>query len=312
VGKEISSFKDIAEKVDTMTNPETGKKLHTAVRYGVTQALLHAVALSNKTLMANVVANEYGTKVSEREIPIFTQSGDLRYENVDKMILKKAGVLPHGLINNVPEKLGHNGEKLIEYVSFLKNRIKEIGSKDYTPSLHIDVYGTIAMAFDNDYNKMVDYFEKLNDASGDLLLRIEGPIDKEEREAQVEALATLTRMVDERMTGFSIVADEWCNTFDDIKYFADNKAGHMLQIKTPDLGGVNNIADAVLYCKSKGIGAYQGGTCNETDRSAQVCVHIAMATSPDLMLAKPGMGVDEGFMIVYNEMQRILQLSRRL
>lgn len=312
VGKEISSFEDMAEKVDSMTNPETGKRLHTAVRYGVTQAILHAVALSKKTLMANVVADEYGTKVSQCEIPIFTQSGDMRYKNVDKMILKKAGVLPHGLINNVPDKLGNNGEKLLEYVSFLNNRIKELGSSDYAPSLHIDVYGTIAMLFENNYQKMVDYFAKLKEAAGDLVLRIEGPIDKEEREAQVEALSTLTRMVDERMTGFSIVADEWCNTFDDIKYFADNKAGHMLQIKTPDLGGINNIADAVLYCKSKNIGAYQGGTCNETDRSAQVCVHIAMAVSPDLILAKPGMGVDEGFMIVYNEMQRILKLSRRL
>ena len=46
----------------------------------------------------------------------------------------------------------------------------------------------------------------------------------------------------------------------------------MVQIKTPDLGGMNDIAEAVLYCKEKGIGAYQGGTCNETDRSAQVCV----------------------------------------
>jgi methylaspartate ammonia-lyase len=31
-----------------------------------------------------------------------------------------------------------------------------------------------------------------------------------------------------------------------------------------------------------------------------------MATQPVQILAKPGMGVDEGIMIVYNEMQRIL------
>ena len=80
----------------------------------------------------------------------------------------------------------------------------------------------------------------------------------------------------------------------------------MIQIKTPDLGGMNDIVEAVLYCKKKGIGAYQGGTCNETDRSAQVCVQVAMATQPDQILAKPGMGVDEGYMIVYNEMQRVL------
>ena len=107
-----------------------------------------------------------------------------------------------------------------------------------------------------------------------------------------------------------VVADEWCNTLEDIKLFADNKAGHMVQIKTPDLGGINNTIEAVLYCKEKGIGAYQGGTCNETDRSAQVCVHCAMATQPVQILAKPGMGVDEGFMIVYNEMNRIIAMRK--
>ena len=33
-----------------------------------------------------------------------------------------------------------------------------------------------------------------------------------------------------------------------------------------------------------------------------------MATKPDQILAKPGMGVDEGFMIVYNEMNRIIAI----
>ena len=140
------------------------------------------------------------------------------------------------------------------------------------------------------------------------MLRIEGPVDMEGREAQMQALAELTRVVDEQGIAVEIVADEWCNTLEDCVYFADNRAGHMIQIKTPDLGGINNTIEAVLYCKRKGVGAYQGGTCNETDRSAQVCVHAAMAAKPDQILAKPGMGVDEGFMIVYNEMQRILAL----
>ena len=35
-----------------------------------------------------------------------------------------------------------------------------------------------------------------------------------------------------------------------------------------------------------------------------------MATKPDQILAKPGMGVDEGFMIVYNEMNRIMAMMK--
>ncbi|HBR29700.1 MAG TPA: hypothetical protein DD789_09725, partial [Firmicutes bacterium] len=31
---------------------------------------------------------------------------------------------------------------------------------------------------------------------------------------------------------------------------------------------------------------------------------------PALIMAKPGMGVDEGYMIVFNEMSRLLALNR--
>ncbi len=309
VGKEADNFRALAEMMEAITID--GKRLHTAIRYGVSQALLDAVAKATGRLMCEVVADEYGCTVSDKPIPVFTQSGDDRYSNSDKMIIKGAQVLPHALINNVKDKLGEKGEKLAEYVAWLRDRILQYRTdEDYAPVLHIDCYGTIGAVFgNNNYTAMADYIEELGRIAKPFHLRIEGPMDCDStREAQIEALSGLTRELDKRGCDVELVADEWCNTLEDIKLFADAKAGHMVQIKTPDLGGVNNTIEAVLYCKEKGIGAYQGGTCNETDRSAQVCVNCAMATQPVQILAKPGMGVDEGFMIVYNEMERILAL----
>lgn len=311
MNRELNSFKTLAEEVDNLVDPGTGKQIHTALRYGVTQAILDAVAKAKKQLMCEVIADEYNTVVSDREIPVFAQSGDDRYLNPDKMIIKKAQVLPHALINNVKEKLGEKGELLLEYVEWLRNRILAIrSSEEYQPTLHIDVYGTFGLAFNNEIEPMIAYFRELEKAAAPLKLRIEGPVDVEDRDKQIEVLKEITARLHQENIDVEIVADEWCNTLADIKLFADERAGDMLQIKTPDLGGINNIIEAVLYCKEKGIGAYQGGTCNETDRSAQVCVHIAMATQPVQMLAKPGMGVDEGLMIVYNEMSRILSLRK--
>lgn len=309
IGKEADSFRDLCEMMEAIQIE--GKRLHTAIRYGVSQAILDAVSKATGRLMCEVVADEYGCAVSETPVPIFTQSGDDRYANADKMIIKGAQVLPHALINNVETKLGRNGEKLAEYVAWLRDRILSNRlSEDYNPVLHIDVYGTIGVAFgDNNYKAMADYLSELEELAKPFKLRIEGPMDCDtDRETQMIALAGLTKELDSRGINVELVADEWCNTLEDIKYFADNKAGHMVQIKTPDLGGINNTIEAVLYCKEKGIGAYQGGTCNETERSAQVCVNCAMATQPVQILAKPGMGVDEGYMIVFNEMQRILAL----
>jgi methylaspartate ammonia-lyase len=67
---------------------------------------------------------------------------------------------------------------------------------------------------------------------------------------------------------------------------------------------------AVLACKAGGVGAFLGGSCAETDISARVAVHVALATRPDLIMAKPGMGVDEGIMLVQNEMARPLTWIR--
>lgn len=306
IGKELNSFKELAAELEALR--VDGKALHTAIRYGVSQALLDAVAKAHKELITETVAREYGCSISQKPVPIFTQSGDNRYENAEKMIIKESQVLPHALINNVEEKLGHKGEILLDYVKWLSHRICEMRrDENYQPVLHIDCYGTIGMVFgDDNFPAMADYLATLEEAAKPFHLRIEGPMDAGSREAQIRCLAGLRKELDARQIHVEIVADEWCNTWEDIKLFADEKAGHMIQIKTPDLGGVNNTIEAVLYCKKVGIGAYQGGTCNETDRSAQVCTDIALATQPDQILAKPGMGVDEGYMIVNNEMQRVL------
>ncbi|WP_035292445.1 methylaspartate ammonia-lyase [Clostridium sp. KNHs214] len=310
IGRELDSFKALAEEFDRMQ--VNGKRLHTAIRYGVTQALLDGVAKAKKVTMAEVVRDEYNTGVDIKRIPIFTQSGDDRYDNADKMIIKGAEVMPHALINNVEEKLGKDGSKLLEYVKWLSERVQKLRTCEcYSPVFHIDVYGTIGVAFDYDTDKMANYLEKLGEAAKPFKLRIEGPMDVEDRQKQMEALRDLTTEIDKRGINVELVADEWCNTYDDVKFFADNKSGHMLQIKTPDLGGVNNVIESILYCKKKGVGAYCGGTCNETNRSSEVTTNIAIACGADQCLAKPGMGVDEGYMIVNNEMNRVVALVNR-
>lgn len=304
IGRDINEFRPLAEEIDTMEL--NGKRLHTAIRYGLSQAILDATAKVNKVTMAEIIKKEYATDVTIKRLPLFTQSGDDRKNNADKMIIKGADIMPHALINHVETKLGKDGSILRDYVKWLSDRVLKLReSEDYMPIFHIDVYGTMGVAFDQDITKQADLLAELEEAAKPFHLRIEGPMDLEEREATVEALSALTAELDRRGINVELVADEWCNTLEDIKLFADRKAGHVVQIKTPDLGGVNNIAEAVLYCNEKGIGSYVGGTCNETNRSAEVTTNIAMACGALQVLAKPGMGVDEGIMIVGNEMNRV-------
>ncbi len=76
VGREADSFRTLTGEAESIL--VDGKRLHTAIRYGVSQAILDAVAKANHKMMCEVVADEYGLTVSETPIPVFTQSGDAR------------------------------------------------------------------------------------------------------------------------------------------------------------------------------------------------------------------------------------------
>ncbi len=309
LGLDVSEFRTNARRFDTLNI--AGEAIHTALRYGITQALLDATAKANQRTIAEVIRKEYNIESTEyKNIPLFAQTGDDRYSGVDKMIMKNVDVLPHALINSVKTKLGINGEKLLDYVKWLKTRILEKRMEEtYHPILHIDVYGTIGMIFDDNIDKCFEYLKTLSNTAHPFSLRIEGPIDKGNREDTLEALKALKQKIDEDdEVMVEIVADEWCNTLEDVKVFADENAAHMLQVKTPDLGGVNNTIEALRYCLNKGIGAYSGGSCNETNISAEITTSIAIATQAKQCLAKPGMGTDEGIMIVKNHMMREIAL----
>lgn len=308
-GADVSGFRDLATRLDRLGLD--GQRLHTAIRYGVSQALLDATAIATNRLKCDVIRSEWGLPADNSDLPLFGQSGDDRHTNVDKMILREVDALPHGLINNIPNKLGENGGKLLEYVSWLSQRIETLShSAGYTPKLHIDVYGTVGIIFDNDPARMADYLCGLERRAFPYDLYIEGPCDAGSKQGQIDLLKALKAELDRKGSSVKIVADEWCNTLDDVRDFVDAACCDMVQIKTPDLGSIHNTVDAVLYCKGTQVEAYQGGSCNETDLSARSCVHAAFATRPDRVLVKPGMGFDEGMCIVANEASRIQTISK--
>jgi methylaspartate ammonia-lyase len=307
-GLSLEQFRPLAEQLDQLSIDSPAPN---AIRYGISQALLDAVARTWRITMAEVISREYGAQLADKPVPIYAQTGDDLYLNVDKMILKQVGVLPHGLINNAERKVGREGEILLGYVRWLSERIPLLGGEDYKPRLHIDVYGTLGQVFNNDLDRLADYLGKVAAAASPYSIQIEGPLDAGSRSAQISELHSLRNKIKQKGINVPIVADEWCNTLEDIREFAAAEAADLIQIKTPSLGNIDNTIKALQLAQANGAYTYLGGSCNETDRSAQVCAHIALALQPNQMLAKPGMGVDEGLMIVYNEMKRALALISR-
>ncbi|MER9927199.1 methylaspartate ammonia-lyase [Mesorhizobium sp. M0048] len=290
--------------------PYECNRLPLAIEYGVSQALLRTAAHLRRRTMAEVVCAEFDLPLPTRGIPIYCQSGDAKEVNVDKMILKAVDVLPHGLINSW-QKFGVDGQTFMEFVKWVATRTRQIGRPGYQPVLHFDVYGWIGLEIGLEPQRIADFICRVADTVPGFTLNIESPADHGSTQAQVENYAKIVSILNNRGSGARIVVDERCNTLEDIRLFAEAKAAHLVQIKTPDVGSMADTARAVLICKANKVGAYVGGSCTETDLSAQASVHVSVATQADMMLAKPGMGFDEAFSIVGNEQNRLLAMLNR-
>lgn len=308
-GRAVTRFRDMAAELDRLTDAE-GEPLHTAIRFGVSQTLLEAVALSRGATMAEVIADEYDLPRPEAPVPTHAQSGAERYKNADKMIIRRVASLPHALVDNIPQQLGNEGGVLLEYARWLRQRIATLGGPDYHPTVHLDVHGTLGIIFEHDLDRVVDYAAALEKAVHPYPLRLESAVIMESREAQIEAFSALREIAQTRGLQVQWVVDEWANTLEDIQAFVDVHAADMVQIKMPDLGSVHNSIEAVLACRRGGVGAFLGGSCAETGRSARVAVHVALAARAEIIMAKPGMGVDEAVMLTQNEMARTLAWIR--
>ena len=308
VGRDVGSFRSSAETVDRME--VKGARLHTALRYGITQALLSATALAGRETPAEVIAREYGSRLQTEPVGILASCHRGDGLQLDRVIMKRAAVLPHASFT-LARDLGPQGDVLMDYAASIARRILEVGAADYRPRIHLDLYGTLGDLFGSDIDGLVAYLERLGRAVQPFELLIESPVIAASRQAQIDVFGRLKAGLAARGARVGLIADEWCNTLEDTRVFAEARACDFVQIKTPDLGGINNSIEAVLYCKANGMGCCLGGTANETDISARITAQIALATGPDFLLSKPGIGADEGLMILTNEMLRTLALVQR-
>lgn len=302
-GLEVRGFKEAMDRFSDLQ--VDGRTVHAGILYGLSQALLQTAAHGSKQTMAEQLCEEYGRPTILERVPVYAQSGDQRAGNVDKMIMKGVDVLPHGLINN-REKFGADGEVFAGFLCQVVERIRKLGGSAYHPVLYFDLYGMPGIVFNNDIEKIADYLVNMGELAAPHTLRIESPAIFDSLEEQVAGFASIRARLRKRGSRVEIAVDEWCNTLDDIEAFIDADAADLMQIKMPDMGGIDRSLEAIERCQAAGMKTYLGGSCTETDLSARVATHVALAMQVDMFLARPGMGVDEALTIVGNEQARTL------
>lgn len=296
----LARFRENAARLDSMEIH--GEPLHMALRYGMSQVLLQAVAAHRRITMAEVLADEFGLKLARRPAPLLGSCGGSWYENVDKAIVRQLPFFPQTAMVRLDQL-----EELPRYAAWIAQRLQDVGAAGYQPTLHYDLHGLLSLKVGEDIDEAIRYLKEVEEASGSHAVLFEDPLDAGNKKDQIRLMRELRQALPRSGSRIKLIADEWCNTRADVDEFVDSGCCDLIQIKMPDLGGVDNTVRACMKCTAGGVGIYLGGSCNETDVSARVSSHLALVVQPTEFLGKPGLGVDEGVMIVTNEMTRAIR-----
>ena len=284
-----------------------------ALRFGVSQALVNAVASASHKLPCDVLQEALGSAGSATSPALQGSCGSNWHDAVERMIVAGVEYLPQGQFENLAKELGPDGSRIFSYIDWLKGRIAELGPVSLAgPNarrvITLDFHGALGQTFQGKNSSIADYIERLTQACKPFDLHVESPVVERNFEEQVAQLSELTRMLRARGSSVKIIADEWANSLDQIKILATKKVVDGIHIKMPDTGSLLESGRAVGICKAEGLFVLLGGSCTETATSARLAAHLGIATGPDALLVKPGISFDEGFSLITNELAMIQSL----
>ena len=271
------------------------------VRYAVSQAVVGGVSFATNEVPFKMMARELKLPIINKMIPLHGSSGADWGGAVDRMLARNIPFLPQGQFENIAEQIGANGEHLLTWIRHFKTRANKFS---YVPTLTLDFHGALDTAFNHDLTLISTFIATMAKEALPHRLHVESPIVGKTLDDHATRFAEIRKQLTSKAPDTRIIADEWANEVSDIDLLIRTKAVDGIHIKMPDTGSLSECAKAVSMCKNNSIFSLLGGSCTETDIGARMSAHLALATRPDALLVKPGMGFDESHSLLFNEMAR--------
>lgn len=285
--KEPSSPKVMTEETRIV------RRLHPAILFGVSQALLTAVAMDRQLTMAEVIAEEFELarpmKAIDLQIPIVRGQTLHLSDQITSLGYKIGGSDPQ-------KTLGPDCERLQRFVRQLRERITA-ADEHREITLHLDVTGGLGQIYEGDTGKILGALHGLEQAGSPGLLRVQDPLITGDLDAQITEMKQLRNYLNMRRMSLRLVAGAHIYTVDDVRAFAQARAVHMISLVMPRFGTIQEVIMAIQACQANEIGVLLEGT------PLIVAVQIALSASPDILVCPPD---SAAIAAINNEMARTL------
>ena len=300
VGASLDRFRPLAQEIDGLQ--VGGRGMHAALRWGISTALLDAVALARRVTKAEVLAEEWGTTLSQRVPPLLAQSGQDWDLSLDRVIMRRIDAF-HRATHH--QRMWDDHPRALR---LMRDRAAKF-ALGHTLDIQLDLNGFAGRQLDNDAGRIVGLMAEFEAMVEPLRILFASPVEMPDRESQIAKLREIRQAMKAAGLRSELIADYFCASVEDHRAFAEAGAADYHMVHAPTVGSVQGSMDVMLDLRQRGIKPYLAGTGTSTDRSGLAIAHMAVAASPDLALLTPGPGVDTAHSITVNEIQRILTLA---
>lgn len=269
------------------------RPLHPALQYGLTTALLRAVAAVNRESGAARVAREYGLALAETAVPLQITLDDETLQTAHTILATNVASLGYTTSKNKHKAaLGANAERLQRHLRQVAAWLPTVDSS-FQPAIHLDLRDGFRDLFNNDEGKVLGALFGLEQAAKPYHLHVQNPVWHDSREAQRKSLEKLRGYLAFRQLKLKLVADAWVDSLADVKDFANPEVCHMVHVNLPRLGNLEAGITAVSHLKSQNQSIILSG------EDSPLTTNIALAATPTILSGSP--------QLHYNEMQKFLR-----
>jgi methylaspartate ammonia-lyase len=288
-------------RVRSQPPAETEKKditrpVHPAIRQGVSQALLAAVAMAGDTSASAVLAAEYGEELAGAPIPI-----QIAIQKGQSLALyPQVGALSYAAGGEDPgSEFGDDAGKLQRFVRLLSDRVA--AAMPRPPLIVLDVQGGLGRLYGNEpasMGKILGALYGLEQAAQPCPLCVQDPVLMEDPAGQVTALRKLREYIQMRRMSMQIAAGEWMHNREHLHRCLNEQAVDSIFITLPALGTLDRVMRVAQRCRDHGVKVVLGG------EPVTALVPVALATNAGRVAVPPHLPAGAGITTLYEEMLR--------
>lgn len=254
-----------------------------AVGYGVSQALLRAVAAHQGRSPARILSEEYHLPQVSEAVP-----WQARVAGLDPSPLPALG--GGGLRSlrfNLPEidprsTLGEGGINVQRFIREVCARLSEREVKPEQAEVELGLHGGLGALFPGEIGKTLGALFGLEHAAAPFLLRVLDPVRAGSGDSQRAWMVELRGLVQGRKMSLGLAAEAWVESVADVEAWLEAGAVDRIHLRPDRLGGLHKTMEATAACRMRGVEVGLESLPGAAHRDLNLTCHLALAAQPSL------------------------------